>query len=125
VNNEPDSNSSDGAAMNKPNLPPTVLTAVTDLKNSLQHIYGERLEGLYLYGSYARGDYKEDSDVDLLLALSGEVNSCQEIDRVSAVVSDLCLRHDVLLAVLPAPAAWLASRKSPLYEQVRREGAAL
>ncbi len=53
------------------------------------------------------------------------MNPCREIDRLSALVSDLCLRHNVLLAVLPAPAAWLASRKSPLYERVRREGAAL
>ena len=109
----------------KPILPPTVLQAINDLKSSLQEIYGDRLQGLYLYGSYARGDFREDSDVDLLVALAGEVNSCRESDRISALVSDLCRRHEVLLAVLPAPAAWLDSRKSPLYERVRREGAPL
>jgi uncharacterized protein len=109
----------------RPILPPKVLRAVTDLKHSLEKIYGDRLQGLYLYGSYARGDFREDSDVDLLVALAGEINSCQEIDRISAVVSDLCLHHEVLLAVLPAPAGWLAGRKSPFYERVRQEGAAL
>ncbi|MBM4288537.1 MAG: nucleotidyltransferase domain-containing protein [Deltaproteobacteria bacterium] len=107
------------------NLPRAVSQAVADLKRSLEDLYGERLQGLYLYGSYARGDFTEDSDVDLLVALAGEVNPCREIDRLSPVVSDLCLDHDVLLAVLPAPADWVASRKSPLYERVRREGAAL
>lgn len=95
------------------------------MKRSLQTMYGERLQGLYLYGSYARGDFRADSDVDLLVALAGEVNPCQEIDRLSALIADLCLRHDVLLTVLPAPAAWLASRQSPLYVQVRQEGRAL
>jgi predicted nucleotidyltransferase len=98
----------------KPIQPPRVLQAVTDLKRSLQKIYGDRLEGLYLYGSYARGDFREDSDVDLLVARAGEVNSCRESDRISALVSDLCRRHEVLLAVLPAPATRLDSRKSPL-----------
>lgn len=109
----------------KPILPPAVSQALTDLKRSLQTMYGERLQGLYLYGSYARGDFRADSDVDLLVALAGEVNPCQEIDRLSALIADLCLRHDVLLTVLPAPAAWLASRQSPLYVQVRQEGRAL
>lgn len=80
---------------------------------------------MYLYGSYARGDFRPDSDVDLLVLLQGEVNPCQEIDRLSALVSDLCLRYDVLLTVLPAPVQWLESRPSPLYERARREGASL
>jgi predicted nucleotidyltransferase len=106
-------------------LPPAVLRAVTELKQALQDFYGERLAGLYLYGSYARGDFRPDSDVDLLLLLHGEVNPCEEIDRLSPLVSEICLRHEVLLSVLPVPAAWLARRQSPLYVRVRQEGRAL
>jgi Nucleotidyltransferase domain len=34
------------------------------VKQVLQHLYGERLARLVLFGSYARGDQREDSDMD-------------------------------------------------------------
>ena len=38
--------------------------------------YGDRLSKIILFGSYARGEAHEDSDVDLLLLLNdGEVSS--------------------------------------------------
>ena len=40
-----------------------------ELKEALQAIYGDHLRGLYLYGSYARGEEIADSDVDVLIVL--------------------------------------------------------
>jgi hypothetical protein len=34
----------------------TVRALLNELKSGLDRIYGERLEGVYLYGSYARGE---------------------------------------------------------------------
>jgi predicted nucleotidyltransferase len=31
----------------------------------IQKIYGSHLRKIILYGSYARGDYKDDSDIDI------------------------------------------------------------
>jgi len=95
---------------------------MAELKDALAARYGERLKGLYLYGSYARGDFTADSDVDLLIALDGEVKPTREMDRLSGVVADICLRHDLLVAVYPVPVKWLEERKSPLFENIRREG---
>ena len=35
--------------------------------DSVQKIYGTHLKQVILYGSYARGDFTEDSDVDLMI----------------------------------------------------------
>ncbi|HEX9340463.1 MAG TPA: nucleotidyltransferase domain-containing protein [Thermoplasmata archaeon] len=51
-----------------------------DFALHLKAKYGERIERVILFGSVARGDYREDSDVDLIvvgrgdrLALQGEL----------------------------------------------------
>ncbi|MCM1201703.1 MAG: nucleotidyltransferase domain-containing protein [Bacteroides fragilis] len=31
--------------------------------NKIKDIYGQHLKAVILYGSYARGDYREDSDI--------------------------------------------------------------
>ena len=39
-------------------------TLLCDLEQRLKNIYVDKLKEILLYGSYARGDNKEDSDVD-------------------------------------------------------------
>jgi len=68
---------------------------LTELKSGLEKIYGSRLKGVYLYGSYARGDQKEDSDLDILLVLDDFKNYWEEIRRTSKIGSELSLKYDV------------------------------
>jgi predicted nucleotidyltransferase len=106
-------------------LPDAIRLALQELKQALSTLYGERFQGMYLYGSYARGDFSESSDVDVLLALGGDVQPLKEIDRINAMVSAIDLRYDLLITVFPIPAAWLRERQSPLFNTIRREGVAL
>ena len=103
-------------------IPRAVQMALKELRDYLAKIYGERLRGVYLYGSYARGDFRQDSDIDVLIALEGMVSPGQEIDRIGDGVADICLEHNVLIATFPVSEEWLKVRKSPLFENVRREG---
>jgi predicted nucleotidyltransferase len=70
----------------------------------LRDLYGERFRRLLLYGSYARGDAREGSDVDLLLVLSGPVNPAREILHLQDVKWPLALEYDAVLSVLPVSA---------------------
>ncbi len=50
----------------------TDLDAVNrDVTEMMKQLYGDRLESIVLFGSYARGDFHEDSDVDYLVVLDG------------------------------------------------------
>jgi uncharacterized protein len=106
-------------------IPQEVQRALKDLQQYLVNIYGKRLKGVYLYGSYARGDFHSGSDIDVLIALEGAVSPNQEIDRISDKVADIGLEYNVLIATLPVPEIWLQQRKSPLFENVRQEGVRL
>ena len=71
----------------------SIRTVLSRLKQGLAEIYGDRLKGLYLFGSYARGEATEESDIDLLIVLDRVDNYSSEIERTSELVSRLSLRR--------------------------------
>jgi type I restriction enzyme S subunit len=50
------------------------LRLVREFRQGLEAIYGDRLRGVYLYGSYARDDAGDDSDIDVAVVLEGPVH---------------------------------------------------
>ncbi|MFQ6047058.1 MAG: nucleotidyltransferase domain-containing protein, partial [Gemmatimonadales bacterium] len=64
------------------------------LKEGLSTLYGDRLKGVYLFGSYARGEADDESDIDVLIVLDRIENYSREIDRTSELVAGLSLECD-------------------------------
>ncbi len=95
---------------------------IKEFRAALERLYGQRLKDLILYGSWARNEATEDSDVDLLVVLEGDVEPGKEIDRMIDIITDINLKHNVLLSVCPASDRDYESLKSPLLMNVRREG---
>ncbi len=105
-------------------LPSRVVEAMDELKAALSDLYGERLRGVYLYGSYARGSFGPESDVDVLVVLAGVVRPGVEISRMSPFVSDICLKYDLLISILPVSEE-ARRRPDPFFAQVHREAVAV
>jgi predicted nucleotidyltransferase len=97
---------------------------LADLRHALESIYADRLRGLVLFGSWARGEGGRDSDVDVAVVLAGSVSPGAEIDRMIDVATDLQVQHDVLLSVYPVSEADYRTVQSPLLMNLRREGVA-
>jgi len=83
-------------------LPQHIRDVILKLEEGLKAFYGDRFHGLLLYGSYARGDAREGSDVDLLLLLEGPVDPVREILESEPITWPLSLDSGLVLSVMPA-----------------------
>jgi predicted nucleotidyltransferase len=93
-----------------------------EFREEIGKLYGERLKDVILYGSWARGEGTEESDIDLLVLLEGKVIPGREIDRMIDIITEINLKYSVLLSVHPISEADYTTIKSPLLINVRREG---
>ena len=99
----------------------TTRMLLQELKTGLGVIYGQRLKGVYLYGSYARGEEDKESDVDVLVVLDDFDQYGAEVDRTSELSGRLSLQYGVSLSkVFVRERDWLV-RVTPFLENVREE----
>ena len=88
-------------------------------------LYGERLCEVILYGSYARGDYREDSDIDIMVLVDMDD---EEIRRKGETLSHLTYEYNDTNDILIMPIVvninhfnrWV--RAYPFYNNVWNEG---
>ncbi len=107
--------------MNK-KVPLRIRKLIKELKEGLVHIYGDRLKGIYLYGSYARGDYVDGSDLDLLIVLQDYQRYGDEIERTSKLVGGLSLDYGITVSrVFMKESQWRYS-DTPLLRNIHAEG---
>lgn len=105
-------------------LPLALASTLAQLQRELRDLYGDRFRGLLLFGSHARGEAREGSDVDLLVLLDGPVNAGREIWRMGAISGRLSLDAGLVLAVLPVSADEYRTKDSAFLRTVRKEAIA-
>ena len=104
------------------NMPVEIRNLLAELKQGLAKIYGDRLKAVYLFGSYARGDYQEDSDLDVMIVLTDYQNYGAEIDRSGDLISQLALESGISISrVIMKEIQWQES-DTPLLRNIRAEG---
>lgn len=98
------------------------LRIVRELHAELDRIYGDRLKGVYLYGSYARDDAREDSDIDVAIVLAGKVDRTAETHRTVGIFSDMCLKGHYLIVPFFLSVEEYRERPLAIFRSIAREG---
>ncbi len=98
---------------------------LSEVYSACSAIFDDDIKEAYLYGSYARGDYTKESDVDILLTVGisrSEISKFRYL--LASVSSDLSLKHNVTvsLTVKPHDDFMLYSTTLPFYSNVIKEG---
>lgn len=94
-------------------------------KEELIKIYPEKLLVLILFGSYARGDFRADSDVDLLIILPTFRSAFEEIERLSEIKYDFLIRYGVLISTITVKTQEFEENKKLFFKNIRKEGIVL
>lgn len=91
-------------------------------------LYDQNLCDIYLYGSYARGDYNTESDIDIVAIVKGERQELQDqLKKIWDVVSDLELDYEVIISPTVIPYTEFETYKDilPYYRNIAQEGVKL
>ena len=109
-------------------IPSTVIAVTEELCHGTQIILGNKLRKMILYGSYARGDYKEYSDLDIMvLADYDDVEERDLQEAIYKISSHASLEHDITVSMYLNNNSLFKSRLhiSPYYRNVISEGVEL
>lgn len=98
-------------------------TIASVIKSGLQSLYGDRLAMVILYGSQARGEASEDSDVDFLYVLrDADLRKGHEIRFSGHIAAKASLDFEVQISLHPASISAFQSSDLIFYQNIRREG---
>ena len=87
--------------------------------------YGDDIEAIYLYGSYARGDYDGESDIDFAAIVKGERLDVQDKRwLVRSDTNNMDLELDIITSPTAIPAGEFERYKDelPYYRNILKEG---
>lgn len=95
------------------------------IAQSYHSVYGNDIVAIYLYGSYAREDYDNESDIDITAIVKGNRMDLQnKLKQVWNMSADIGLENDIIvsLTVIPFDEYEMYKQTLPYYINIRKEG---
>ena len=107
----------------------TQLKKITDeIMYGAKDILGDKLRRIILYGSYGRGDFNNESDIDIMILADIDNDEIHFYDeKICGITSDLGIENNIMIS------AYLKNKKIfdeclpilPFYQNVVKEGVEL
>jgi len=110
-------------------MPQEILNSILhDVAKGVRELFQDRLESAILFGSYARGDYDEESDIDIaVLADCRREDVGKYLGQLAPLATDIGLDYGKVVSFVCIPYAdykkWLPAL--PFYQNIEREGVKL
>ena len=96
-----------------------------EMVNYYRSVYGDSIDTIILYGSYARGDYSDDSDIDITAIVRGNrVELQKKLKKMWDFSTEVGLAYDVIVnpTVIPYDEFEQYKEKLPYYRNIVKEG---
>lgn len=109
-------------------MPQIMQNLITLYVEQIKNVYGSHLRQIILYGSYARGDYSKDSDVDIMILLDiSDMEIKSYFDKLTDMTFDFNMNYDIDIKPIAKNEEhfkkWVVNY--PFYANVYKEGVTL
>ena len=76
------------------------LAILSEVKEEVLKLYGDKLERLILYGSYARNEQEPESDIDIMILVDEDEAALRKYrDKMVDIMTDLSLKYDTFISL--------------------------
>lgn len=101
----------------------TVKELIKQLHTELTKKFKKKLAKIILFGSYARGDYGKESDLDILVLIEEEDPQKYNNDIIDLEV-DLTIKYGILPSIILRNTGYFFENKDiiPFFKNVEKEG---
>lgn len=92
------------------------------IRTKLEDAFRGRLQGVLLYGSEARNEAREGSDLDLMVLLDGPVRLGRDLETIVEALYPVQLEIELPIHATPVSAKVFESGEYGLYRSARLDG---
>jgi len=103
-------------------------TITKNVYTSAKEVLGDKLIKVILFGSYARGNYDNESDIDFFILADIELNEIRQIrSAIGKLISHLELEFDIVVSIHVMSSSNFFEYRNvmPYYMNVEKEGVEL
>lgn len=98
---------------------------LADVEKRMRDLFYQKLDAIILYGSYARGDFTYDSDVDIMVLVDEQEEDLRKYDdKITDIMVDLSLKYNIVVSLYVQSVQNYNKyvKMLPFYKNVQKEG---